>query len=157
MFKINFAISALIILFSACAKPPIYNNVPEVSFARFSSDTVQQATGISTFIISFTDGDGDLGTDENGVVNCFIIDERRGDTIFYTIPKIPKQGVADAIAGEIEIDVSQICCINPDIPIACSPIANTYQQVTYSFIIQDRAGNFSNKAQSAPLNIKCFE
>jgi hypothetical protein len=157
MLKISLAISALILLFSACAKPPTYDNVPEISFVRFSSDTVQQATGICSFVISFTDGDGDLGSNENGVVNCFIIDNRRNDTIPYTIPEIPKQGVADAIAGEIEIDVAQICCINPDIPIACSPIANTYQQSTYSFIIKDRAGNFSNKAQSTALNIKCFE
>ncbi len=156
MFKIIAAAALFILLFNTCTKPPIYNDIPEIKFARFSSDTVQQATGICTFVVSFTDGDGDLGADGNGIVNCFIIDDRRGDTIYYTIPKIPKQGVADAIAGEIEIDVAQICCINPDLPIACSAIANTYQQVTYSFIIQDNAGNFSNKAQSTGLNIKCF-
>ena len=157
MKKAAFYLFVIVLLFASCGKPPSYSEIPAISFVKFSIDTVQQATGICTFVIGFTDGDGDIGKEENGVVNCFIIDDRRGDTLYYVIPYVPKQGVADAIAGEIEIDVAQICCINPNLPIACSPIANTYQQATYSFIIQDKAGNFSNRTQSTPLNIKCFE
>lgn len=160
MLRKTFYISTLFAVglgFSQCDKAPIYSNVPSIEFNSFSKDTVQQQTGVITFIVDFTDGDGDLGTDSTGVNNMIIIDNRRGDTLFYQIPPIPKQGVADAISGSVEVDIAQICCINPDLPIACSPIANTYQPVTYRIRIKDNAGNWSNEITTTALKIRCFE
>ncbi|MCP4441377.1 MAG: hypothetical protein GY810_20925 [Aureispira sp.] len=145
------------LIWSGCSKPPIYNDTPTITSVKFSESEVQQQTGLITFLIGFTDGDGDLGTTESGDFDLLIIDTRRNDTSFYQIPIIPSKGVASGISGEIEVDVSQICCIDPDLPIACSPIANTYQEVTYKVKIRDQAGRWSNEAESPALSVKCFE
>lgn len=150
------ALCACLGFLSACEKAPIYDDTPSISFVGFSTDTIQQATGITAFIIGFTDGDGDLGSDENNVTNLFIIDERNADTMAYRIPHIPKQGVSSAISGEIEVDISNFCCIPTDIPIPCFEIANTYQQVRYKVIVRDNAGNVSNEILTAPLTLRCF-
>lgn len=146
-----------LLLWSACGKPPIYNDTPTITSVRFSDPEVQQQTGLVTFIIGFTDGDGDLGTSESNDFDLLLIDTRRNDTAFYQIPEIPSKGVASGISGEIEVDVSQICCIDPDLPIACSPIANTYQETVYKVKIRDQAGRWSNEKETPALSIKCFE
>ena len=145
------------LLWSGCGKPPIYNDTPTITSIRFSEDEVQQQTGLVTFIVGFTDGDGDLGTDIDNDFDMLLIDTRRNDTAFYQIPIIPSKGVASGISGEIEVDVSQICCIHPDLPIACSPIADTYQEVVYKVRIRDQAGRWSNEKETPVLSIKCFE
>ncbi len=147
----------LLICVSACVKPPTYDVTPTVSFVGFSQDTLQQQTGVTTFIVGFTDGDGDLGSDENNVTNMLIIDTRRNDTLYYRIPPIPKQGASDAISGEIEVDIAQICCQDPDFPINCLPLPNTYQSVVYRISIRDNADRWSNEILTTPLTIKCFE
>jgi hypothetical protein len=147
----------ILLFVCACAKPPTYDITPTVSFVGFSQDTLQQQTGVTTFIVGFTDGDGDIGSDSNNVTNMLIIDNRREDTLYYRIPPIPKQGASDAISGEIEVDIAQICCQDPDFPINCLPLPNTYQPVVYRISIRDNAGRWSNEVLTTPLTIKCFE
>lgn len=149
--------AAALLLFTACAKPPTYDITPAVNFIGYSQDTVQQSTGVTTFIIGFTDGDGDLGSDSNNVTNLIIIDNRREDTLFYRVPPIPKQGASDAISGQIEVDIANICCQDPDFPISCLPLAGVYQPVTYRVRLRDNAGRWSNEATTTILELKCFE
>ncbi len=153
----SFLFAVLLTAFAACEKPPIYDPQPQITYVNYKSDTVQQNTGVATFIIGFTDGDGDLGSDSNGVSNLLIIDTRREDTFFYRVPVIPKQGAADGISGEIEVDIAQICCQDPDFPINCLPLPDVYQQAAFRVVLQDNAGQWSNEALTPALTIKCFE
>ena len=139
----------------ACQKPPIYDNVPQITFNGFSRDTIQQNEQAVTFFIGFTDGDGDIGS--NGAEhNLILIDERREDTTFYRMPPIPRRGVAGGISGEIEVNLAQICCIHPDFPIICTPIENTYDAVIYRIRIRDNANNWSNEIKTQALMVRCF-
>lgn len=151
--------SFFLALFSlwACSKPPIYDNEPQIEFTGFSQDTIQQLIGSTEIAIAFTDGDGDLGSNEDGVVNLFIEDTRRGAVTTYQIPPIPQQGVGDGISGEIYVDFAQVCCIrqaNP--PQSCQNLPNTYQEVVFSIYVVDNAGNQSNVVETEPLSIRCF-
>lgn len=146
-----------VLALASCAKPPSYDVTPALTSVKFSKDTILQQTGVTTFIVGFTDGDGDLGSDENGVTNMIIIDERRNDTLYYRIPPIPQQGASDAISGEIEVDIANICCQDPDFPISCLPLPGVYQPVSYRIKIQDNAGRWSNEIQTYALYLKCFE
>ena len=143
-----------LLFLQACAKPPIYDPVPTLSFVRFNVDTIQQQSQTLTIVVGFTDGDGDIGGDGN-TNNFLIIDQRRGDTSFYTIPAIPRIGVSDGISGEIEVDIAPICCINPDYPIACSPIPDYTDQARFIIRLRDNAGQWSNEAETKALYIRC--
>jgi hypothetical protein len=160
MKRLLFLLACIAMMSSTCDKPPVYDVVPQITFSKFSKDTIQQNTGVVTFFVKFTDGDGDIGTEEVGVTNMIFVDDRRtaaGDTIFYTIPPIPKRGASDAISGEIEVDMAQICCRDPRTPIICNVIPNTYQEVSFLVQIKDNSGNWSNAIRTTPLKLKCFE
>ncbi len=141
----------------ACEKPPIYDNTPHIEWVGFSVDTVQQMSGVVAFTFSFTDGDGDLGNTDSSSI--YIIDTRRSpnDTFFYQIPPIEQQGIESGISGEIEVTMSQLCCINPSFPlILCQPIQSYYDPITFKIQIIDNAGRHSNLIETTPLYVKCF-
>lgn len=143
---------------SACQKPPQYSDVPNITFNSFSTDTVTQFSGVVTFIVDFTDGDADLGVPSSDTsINMYIIDTRGNDTLYYRIPEIPTEGSAFGIAGEIEVDISQLCCINPGIPTLCTPNPGVYDEAVFKILIRDNADNWSNTITTDTLIIQCFE
>jgi len=144
-------------LFNACGTPPIFNETPALEWNRFTEDTVQQFLGQVSLVVNFTDGDGDLGaSDTDSSFNMLIIDTRTEDTIYYRIPNIPKQGAANGISGEIEVDMSTICCMLPGFPILCGQIPSRHDSVIYRVSIRDQANRWSNEVETAPLKIRCF-
>lgn len=147
------------LIFSACEKPPIYEDTPTITWNSFSVDTVQQLTGTVNITFDFTDGDGDLGLDGDDDDHILIIDTRRtpNDTLFYKIPTIEQQGVVSGISGSISVTVSQLCAINPNNPLfLCQPIPNFYDPVVYKIQIRDLAGRWSNQIETDTLYIKAF-
>jgi len=147
------------LLWSACEAPPIYDDTPHIDWANFSKDTIQQISDAVAFRFNFTDGDGDLGKDGDPEDHILIIDTRRtpNDTAFYKIPTIPQQGTISGISGQIEVTMSQICCIHPSNPlILCQPINNYFDPVVYKIKIRDNAGRWSNEILTDTLYVKCF-
>ena len=156
-FSIAAAVMFLTVFFNACQPPPMFDETPAIEWNRFSKVTVQQFTGGVSMIVNFTDGDGDLGqSDNDSLPNMLIIDTRTDDTIYYRIPNIPKQGAANGISGEIEVDMSTICCMLPGFPILCGSIPNVHDSVVYKVKIRDQANRWSNEIETAPLKVKCF-
>ena len=74
--------------------PRFTDDTPTIEWVGFSEDTIRQFNGIVTFEIGFTDGDGDLGRDNDTTSHIIIVDTRRtpNDTLFYQIPTIEPQG-----------------------------------------------------------------
>jgi hypothetical protein len=154
------SVSAVLLFMVACAKPPVYPIEPVIEFKDISKTVLHQGTSIVEdsleVVLSFTDGDGDLGSTDNTENGIFVVDTRRGDTIFSgVIPFIPQEGVGDAISGEINVRVPTVCCIQgPNI--ACQVIPNFPYDTTYfQIFIRDRAGNESNKIITPALQIIC--
>jgi hypothetical protein len=155
---------------SGCEKPPIYDDTPSISWVGFFQpvsvdvdpiviDTLQQLTGVVTFKFDFTDGDGDLGKDNDTTSHIIIIDTRRtpNDTLFYQIPTIEPQGVVSGISGQLEVTMSQLCCIHPSNPlILCQPISEYYDPIIFKILIKDNAGRWSNEIETTPLYVQCF-
>lgn len=153
------ALIVLLFLFYSCEKPPEYDVVPNIWWGEFSKDTVDQLTGVVTFKFNFTDGDGDIGKQNDTTNHIIIVDTRRipNDTLFYQMPEIEQQGSISSISGEVEVTISQFCCIDPQNPfILCQNISNYYNPVVYKIRIKDNAGRWSNEIETPPLHIKCF-
>ncbi len=149
---------------SSCINPPDYPNEPVIEYLRVNKRTIAQgntnaAPDTLAIIFGFTDGDGDIGF-ENDSIDVFMTDSRDGFQQLFKLPFIPEQGIGNGISGEITIRIPnrpfQICCTYPDGSTACQPNSR-FPTDTFSFSIQirDRANNFSNIIETEPITILC--
>jgi hypothetical protein len=154
-----------ILLILACTQPPDYPKEPRIEYIGINKKVITQGSRSATadtlvVTFSFTDGDGDLGS-EGDARNIFIYDSRSpNDTINYgNLLPISEQGSGNGVSGEITFTLpskpSNICCIFPDRR-ACLTDPR-YPQDTFSFLIQmsDRAGNMSNLIRTETITILC--
>lgn len=149
-------------LIFACVNPPNYPDAPEIEYMGVNKTTIFQGTPnlpADTLAIrfSFTDGDGDLSSEDS--TDVFLYDSRFPSVPNpYKIPLIPEDGTGNGIRGEITVRIQNafnICCIEAS-GFAC-PTAATFDIDTFSYEIQirDRAGNFSNRVRTETLGIRC--
>lgn len=150
---------ALVLVYAACTNPPDYPIEPVINFDGLSKNTMIQGfqnSDSTTVVLSFTDGDGDLGSSEN-MVNVFLIDQRDGFELpGFSIPFIPEQGAANGLSGRIFLRLFNTCCIFDDgtRPCEVSPTIAT-NDVIYTIQIEDRAGNRSNIVELEPITLIC--
>lgn len=159
------AMALALICLEACTKPPNYSNIPEIEFLRMSKNLMRQSSlGPDTVFITFgfTDGDGDLGTGQEGP-EVFVFDGRDNfEKPPYKLPKIDQQGVGNGISGEITILMPTTCCIfPPQNGISYPPCDNSpnapsmFDTVFYDIYIKDAAGNQSNTIRTPPIALRC--
>ena len=107
--------------------------------------------------ISFTDGDGDIGSEDNAP-EVYIKDSRTG---FFSpppssIPFVPEQGAGNGISGEIYVPIFSACCIHPVTNFICMPFDDyPVDKLVYEIYIVDRAGNQSNTVTTDTIYIRC--
>jgi hypothetical protein len=152
------ALGLALILQTGCLREPDFPPEPNIEFVSISTTQfyqfpVQSDSLIITF--SFTDGDGDLGDDDN--LNLFLTDSRIPATPQrFRIPFIPKEGVANGISGEVSMKIASSCCIYPDLSPPCSQqAAFPTNALYYSIQIEDRSGNRSNAIRTPDLVMRC--
>lgn len=150
--KKNLLIAISVFAFSflySCLKPPQFSETPLIEFVSINSTQVQQMVDSIQMIISFKDGDGDLGSLESDTsTNCFITDHRSGKpdyTYNYKIPFVTPKGTTKDISGTITINLPGITCI---------PF-HTTDSITYKIVIMDRAGHKSNEIQTPVIVVNC--
>lgn len=156
---LKFTPIALLAIFAACANPPEYPLEPEIEYIAVTKDTLKRRlfSDTTTVVFSFTDGDGDIGSDDS--LALFIYDPRLESTTRFLIPFVPELGASNGIKGEISFDYFSTCCVFEDTFI--DPCFGTdpempYDQVQFDIFIKDRAGNQSNTITTDPIFIECF-
>lgn len=156
------AFSALLLVFTACVKPPEFPNEPVITFESLNKDQIYQFTNGPLDSIqvhfSFTDGDGDLSLIDSDSVDVFLTDSRLGIQTPFRLPMIPPEGTGNGISGDIFINVintTGICCIFNNRLCAADP-SYPVDTFTYSIQIRDRAGNLSNIIRTDPIEILCL-
>lgn len=162
---IALALLTALVVFQYCVKPPDYPNEPVLTFKALSRYSQKQvaldASDTLLVTLSFTDGDGDLGSKDNGN-DISVIDTRdaSGDTL--SLPLVEQQGAGNGISGEISFVLPPTCCIPPplngvDLP-PCDPsVAPDFLRdtVIYKVRIRDRAGHLSNEVSLPPIILIC--
>ncbi|CAN5453027.1 hypothetical protein BH09BAC1_BH09BAC1_18020 [soil metagenome] len=154
--------------FTSCVEPPRYPNEPAIELVSVSADTIRQLQDSVFIAFKFTDGDGDLGFEDLSTADCelcdsscyshptftlFILDNRfnivDGDTVrclkTFNIPYIPPKGATDAISGVITVLLTNEFCLP----------GRAVDTVSYSIVIRDRAGNFSNRIETEKIILLC--
>ncbi|MCB9033367.1 MAG: hypothetical protein H6553_05985 [Chitinophagales bacterium] len=155
--KILSIVLLIAILATACFKQPVYDDVPEIAFKAFDYTGSEYIVDDSGFLLlTFTDGDGDIGKDTNDdpTLNLFI------ETVYsftnplteaFVLPNVPYNGTTDDISGEIKIRLNSIYDESEyDLRDQLAPglIRDT---VTMNIRIKDRAGNYSNTITTPKL------
>ncbi len=141
-------------LCASCFNAPDYPDQPEISVNEIRKSRTLPLPGDSVIVVlGFKDGNGDLGkrNQADTTPNLFITDKRFSviDSLSYSIPNIPQNGSVSDVSGEIEINLLS--------KIYCNPLYPGKLKDTLEFEIQvrDRAGNFSNKVTTGPIEITC--
>jgi len=136
-------IVSLLIFIASCINPPEYSPIPEIEFDSISATHIVAQTDSVTFFIDFTDGDGDIGSEE--IPNLFFLDNRTGYTDSFKIPNLTPQGNVKAITGIIAYTRSSFNCI-PN---------KAFDTLYYTIYIEDRAGNKSNLITTPQIYLQC--
>ena len=165
-FKNLTYILPVLVFASSCVQPPDYPIEPVIEYKSLTKTTMVSGKDMEDetyLIISFTDGDGDIGNpSDNGSVELdfTLIDSRTGQVDEkFGIPFVPELGAANGISGEITARIFTSCCIYPDWvtdAIGCEK-SNQYvvDTLVYEVFIVDRAGNESNHIFTDPIYILC--
>jgi hypothetical protein len=149
----------LVIVAAGCKKPELYPSIPEIKFK--SVTTTKDASGFDTqgrLVISFTDGDGDIGYHSEGngspyddptsiYYNNFIVKQFSKvigvwtvDTIDHSgrIPWLTPDGSNKALKGDIALDIFL-------------PKHKIKDTLHYEVFIYDRALNQSNTVTTSDI------
>lgn len=148
-------------LFVECTNKPDYPDSPYLEYIGLSKSTLIQGdlnTDSIKIFLEFTDGDGDIGLDQNdSLQNLFIIDSRTGNFAErIKIPEIPNTGFGNGVSGEIELLLYTTCCLYEDNIPPCSIIDGIpTDTLTYKIYMLDRAGNTSDTVETDPIILRC--
>ncbi len=148
-------------MLTGCVNPPEYPEEPVITYEGVSKDSIYaQVTGIADSIIfqfSFTDGDGDLSSEDS--TDIFYIDSRfPNNPTPLALPPIPREGTGNGISGDVFftlINTGQVNCVyNGRFP--AQDRAYPVDTFRLSIYIVDQAGNQSNTIQTEQIQIRCF-
>ncbi|NNF35546.1 MAG: hypothetical protein HKN68_15680 [Saprospiraceae bacterium] len=151
----------VIMILGSCVTSPDYPIEPQIEFIGFSKSELEQGSlnnDSLIMVISFTDGDGDLGSPpETAEKNLFVVDNRTGEIYnSFKTPEIPEEGVGNGVSGEIRVLMFTTCCIFPDnIPPCESPDLYPSNEISFDVHIVDRAGNESNIITTPLITLLC--
>ncbi len=154
----------------SCVKAPSYSIIPHVEFISASPYVRSGDTAIISF--SFTDGDGDIGPSSlppdtnthccNNDTSCFflsqfnifLIENREPNYCVSGLqsPDLRPAGKYKDISGTMEVHklVDNTKCIQCD-----ANCFNSLDTLTFTIVIRDLAGHFSNRIQTSPIVIGC--
>ena len=151
------------IQWQSCTSNPGFGDVPEIEFLSFSKDTMEQNSlnTDSVFLkITFTDGDGNLGTGASNVTENIVITDNRNGDVFdrFKVPDIEDVGAQNGIEGTITLKLFTTCCTFPaqdSIPPCFSPIQYPTNEITFDIYMVDDDGNQSNTVTTSSLTLLC--
>ncbi len=118
--------------------------VPVIKFVSVSPATVTQYADSLTFTIEYTDGDGDLGSNDPDVKNLFLTDSRNGVQYEFRVKQLAPNNSNIAITGNLTVVLDQVGIIG----------MGAAETATYSIYVTDRAGNVSNTVITSEVTIQ---
>jgi hypothetical protein len=141
--KKYFLLICIVALLYACKKDKkIYSDVPEINLISVSSTSVAEGDPV-TFVISYVDGDGDLGENTANVYNLFLTDTRVNVTYKYRIKQLAPDNANIIIKGNLDVLLGSTAITD----------SSDSQSVIYKMYVVDRAGHQSNTITCSPITI----
>ena len=143
----------------SCIQAPDYPIEPTLELVGLTKDTMNQDqfnTDSVIIVLNFTDGDGDIGSDNE--LNVFVTDLRDGFVSDrFRIPPLNEQaGSNNGISGELRLTLYTTCCIYPNGAPPCEPSTQfPTNALSYEIYIEDQAGHKSNIVTTPEIILRC--
>lgn len=118
---------------------------PEIELISVSPTEVAAFKDSIVFVVKYTDGDGDLGTNVDTERNVFLLDQRLNVTHEFRLKQLAPEGANVPITGRF--DVTLPSTIKSD-STAMS------ESIVFELYVVDRAGNQSNTVMSEPVTVQ---
>lgn len=144
------SIICLILLLFSCKDEETITEIEDTPFIELKSiskSTVKAFEDSIVFEIFYRDGNGDLGENNDGIENLFLIDSRNQIIYPYRIPQLApdlEENETIAIQGTLNIVLKNTTLLDESL---------TEEKTTYSIYMLDRAGNKSNTVVSEEITI----
>ncbi len=119
---------------------------PEIELLSVSASQVKAYEDPLVFKIKYLDGDGDLGTEDPDDYTIELVDQRDPGLLIFLYHLSPRAplNASIAIQGELDIVLDHTILLNA---------ANNAETTTFTLRIRDRAGHWSNTAESGVVTV----
>jgi hypothetical protein len=128
----------------SCTKKEEISIIPEIAFISVTPASVTQFQDSLIFRISYKDGDGDLGENNDTVHNVFLTDSRNSVTYKYRLQELAPVASTISIQGNVNIKLSSVGLLDEDAD---------QESASFLIYVKDRAGNSSNTVTSSVITI----
>ncbi len=133
----------LILANAGCKKEPLLSDIPEIELLATGPTAVTEFEDSIVFEISYRDGNGDLGENDQDAENLFVKDNRIGIIQPYRIQELAPTGTDIAIQGKLNVILENTGITD----------GSAQQTATFDIWVRDRAGNQSNVVTSPGILI----
>lgn len=121
------------------------SEVPEIELLSVSPTSVKAFEDDIVFEVKYTDGDGDLGSNNDQDRNVFIRDERLGITHEFRLKQLAPDGATIAITGTFNVTLPATIRVDS---------SGASESVEFVLYVIDQAGNTSNEVRSEPIVVE---
>ena len=141
--KKYFLLVCLPVFLASCKKDEkTVSETPEIKLISISSDSIAEGDPV-TFVISYVDGDGDLGENNANVYNLFLTDTRVNVVYKYRVRQLAPDNSHITIQGNLDVLLNSTAITD----------GSNSQNVIYKIYLVDRAGHQSNTISCSPITI----
>lgn len=136
-------LSGCVCVLVCCKKENDMPKEPEIELVSIGPTDVEEFTDVVTLHFKYTDGDGDIGQVDPDVPSLRVKDSRLPEADWYHLPPLTPELQELAIQGELELPLNTLFLLG-----------NSGTEVlTYSIVLVDRAGNYSNELVSPSITV----
>lgn len=156
MKAIYFPLLAALLAFVSCTKEketiqedepnPDISEIPFIELLSVSATTVVQFQDPLIITIEYTDGDGDLGTEDPDAYSIEVVDQRNPAQLIFLYHLSPRAPI-DAevpIQGTLDVVLPNTILLND---------AADSETTTFTIRLLDRAGNWSNVVETGAITV----
>ena len=122
---------SIILLFSCKKDDEAYSDIPEIEFVSLTPSSTSEFSSNIKLIISYKDGDGDIGTDDPDEYTLLIHDSRLPDADEHHIQPLTPPSSQIQIEGELQINLAGLFVLDSD----------STETTSFTVKLKDRAGN----------------
>lgn len=134
---------SVLLLFSCKKDDEAYSTTPEIEFVSLTPKTNSEFSQNIKLVISYKDGDGDIGTDDPDEYTLLIHDSRLPAADEYHIQPLTPPNTSIQIEGELNINLAGLFVLGSD----------STESTTFKVKLKDRAGNWSNEVTTSSITV----
>lgn len=142
-------IGVLLLFFAACKKEDENAKIPSIEIVQVSSTQIEEYRDSIFVVISYEDGDGDIGQQNREIGSLEVKDSRyTNPEPLIHIPPVTPAGAEIKVRGSIKVFLPTL--------IRLSELQDE-EITTLNLRLRDRAGNWSNTVSTPAITITAYQ